>query len=52
MTEAIPPEGTPVRLVLQLVGNKKPPADATLKAEAEKSFLDIASEPKAAVAPK
>ncbi len=46
MTDAIPPEGTPVRLVLQLVGDKKT-TDNKSKADAEKSLLDVASEPKA-----
>jgi hypothetical protein len=52
MTDAIPPEGTPIRLVLQLVDGKKQLADKTSKAEAEKSLLEVASEPKATEAPK
>ena len=52
MTDAIPPEGTPIRLVLQLVDGKTQRADKTSKAEAEKSLLEVASEPKAAEAPK
>lgn len=46
MTDDIPPEGTPIRLVLQLVDGKKPPADKTANADAEKALLDVASEPK------
>lgn len=52
MTNDIPPEGTPVRLVLQLVDAKKQPADSASKSEAEKSLLEVASEPKPATPPK
>jgi len=52
MTDAIPPEGTPIRLVLQLVDGKAQPADTSAKAEAEKSLLDVASEPKSGESPK
>ena len=38
MTDAIPPEGTPIRLVLQLIDGKKPSADEA--AAAEKSLMD------------
>jgi hypothetical protein len=48
MTNDIPPEGTPIRLVLQLVDSKKQPADNATKSEAEKSLLDVAVEPAAA----
>lgn len=52
MTDAIPPDGTPIRLVLQLVDGKKQTAGPEAKAEAEKSLFDVASEPKSAVPPK
>ena len=48
MTEAIPPEGTPIRLVLQLVDTKPHAA----KGASEDSLLGVASEPKPAVTPK
>lgn len=48
MTDAIPPEGTPIRLVLQLVDGKKKPTVESAKTEADKSLLDVASEPKTA----
>lgn len=52
MTDDIPPEGTPIRLVLQLVDGKKKPADPVAKDEAEKSLFDVASEPKTTSPPK
>lgn len=48
MTDAIPPEGTPIRLVLQLIDPKKKPGDKAATSDGEKSLLDVASEPKAA----
>jgi len=51
-TDAIPPEGTPIRLVLQLVDDKQnaaSPADASAN---EKSLQDVAPEPKKAEAAK
>ncbi len=50
MTEAIPPEGTPIRLVLQLVDTK--PAAAAAKGESDDPLLGAAPEPKPAVTPK
>lgn len=52
MTDAIPPEGTPIRLVLQLVNAKKPSADAASTEKSEKSLLEVASEPKVEALPK
>ena len=51
MTDAIPPEGTPIRLVLQLVDGKQSKEEA---AAAEKSLLETAPdvEPKKPAAPK
>ena len=44
MTDAIPEQGTPVRLVLQLIeGGKSKPAQTA--AELQKSLLDIATDP-------
>ncbi len=42
MTDAIPPEGTPIRLVLQLVDGKKPSSDEA--AAREKSLMDTVPE--------
>ena len=52
MTDDIPPEGTAIRLVLQLIDPKKKPDDKAAKAEAEKALLDVASEPKVGEPPK
>jgi hypothetical protein len=48
MTDAIPPEGTPIRLVLQLVDAKP----AAAKGESDDPLLGVASEPKPALTPK
>ncbi len=45
MTDAIPPEGTPIRLVLQLVDPNQKPAPPAEASVAEKTLLDVASEP-------
>ena len=48
MTDAIPPEGTPIRLVLQLVDDKQKAATPAENAATEKSLLDVAPDPKKA----